>query len=126
MAHKTIKHKPIHIESINMAKGNKISDLEGFLMLCQELIQNQVKKGKKGKILSQNYKMSYKKAQGILYSLHSYFGLKGCFSYGTCDTCTEFENSHYSRGILGTCQGSEKNWCDTCNKHSESGGGFGL
>lgn len=124
--HNKVKHKPVQIHSINMAKGNKVCDLEGFFLVVQELIQDQVENGKKGKILSPEYKMSYKKAQGVLFDLQSYFGLKGCFSYGTCDTCKKFQNGSYTRGIMGTCNGQEKFWCDTCNKHSQDTGGFGL
>lgn len=124
--HQKVKHKPIQIQSINMARGNKICDLEGFFLVIQELLQEQVENGKKGKILSPEYKMSYKKARGILFDLHSYFGLKGCFSYGTCDTCERFQNGAYTHGIMGTCGGQEKFWCDACNKHTQETGGFGL
>ena len=121
MNHKKTKHKPIIIQSIRQMKNKEICDLELFFLVVQELIQDQIKNGKKGKKLSPEYKMSYKKAQGILWSLNSYFGLKGCFSFGTCDTCENFNNANYSRGIIGKCKGKEKNWCDSCNEHTKEG-----
>ena len=117
MNHKKTKHKPIIIRSIRQMRNKEICDLELFFLVVQELIQDQVENGKKGKKLSSKYKMSYKKGQGILWSLYSYFGLKGCFSFGTCDTCKNFSNANYSRGILGKCKGKEKNWCDSCSEH---------
>ena len=126
MIHVKVKHKPTVIQSINMDRGNQIGDLELFFLLTQELIQDKIKQGRKGKKLGQGYKMSYKKAQGVLFDLHSYFGMKGCFSFGTCETCEKFGNGASSTGILGLCKGQEKNWCDTCNEHSIEGGGFGL
>ena len=103
-----------------------MSDLEIFFLVCQDLIQGKIKEGRKGKKLSPDHKMSYKKAQGILFDLHSYFGLKGCFSFGTCETCEKFGNVISSTGIIGNCRGQEKMWCDTCSDHSIKGGGFGL
>lgn len=126
MIHKKVVHDPVIIRSLNMDKGNQISDLELFFLVAQELIQDKVKNGRKGKKFGSEYKMSYKKAQGILNDLHSYFAMKGCFSFGTCETCEKFGNGISSTGILGTCKGQEKNWCDTCNEHSIKGGGFGL
>lgn len=126
MIHVKVKHKPVVIQSINKDRGNQIGDLELFFLLTQELIQDKIKQGRKGKKLGQGYKMSYKKAQGVLFDLHSYFAIKGCFSFGTCETCEKFGNGISSTGILGLCKGQEKNWCDTCNEHSIEGGGFGL
>lgn len=126
MIHVKVKHKPTIIQSINIDKGNQISDLELFFLITQELIQGKIKQGKKGVKLDQDHKMSYKKAQGVLFVLHSYFAVKGCFSFGTCETCENFGNGISSTGAFGLCKGQEKNWCDTCNDHSIEGGGFGL
>ena len=118
MIHKKVKHKPIHIRSLNMDRGNKICDLELFFLVVQELIQEQVENGSKGKKLSPENKMSYKKAQGVLFNLHSYFGLKGCFTLGTCSTCEKFQNGAYSHGLIGQCKGKERYWCESCDEHS--------
>lgn len=126
MVHKKVDHSPITINSINMDRNNQIGDLELFFLVVQELIQDKIKDGRKGKKLGQDYKMTYKRAQGVLYDLHSYFGMKGCFSFGTCETCEHFGNGVSSTGKLGVCRGQEKNWCDTCSEHSIQGGGFGL
>lgn len=126
MIHKKVRHKPVMIQSINMDRNNQMSDLEVFFLVCQDLIQGKIKEGRKGKKLSPDHKMSYKKAQGVLFDLHSYFAIKGCFSFGTCETCEKFGNGISSTGIIGNCRGQEKMWCDTCSEHSIEGGGFGL
>lgn len=126
MIHKKVKHKPVHVTSLNMDRNGEICDLELFFLVIQELLQDQIKNGRKGKKLTPEIKMSYKKAQGVLWDLHSYFGLKGCFSFGTCDTCTKFQNGMTTSGTIGQCKGQERFWCDTCREHSTEGGGFGL
>lgn len=126
MIHVKVKHKPIRITSLNMEQGRQIGDLELFFLVVQELLQEKIEQGRKGKKLGQEYKMSYKKAQGVLWDLHSYFGIKGCFSFGTCETCESFGNGISSTGTLGMCGGQEKSWLDTCSNHSIQGGGFGL
>lgn len=124
--HIKVKHRPIIIKSINMAQERKISDLELFFMVTQELLQNKIKHGCKGKKLSPQYKMTYQRAQGILFDLNTYFGVKGCFSMGICETCKQFDNSSTCSGLMGYCGDQPKLWCDTCDKHSPEGGGFGL
>ena len=126
MVHTKVKHRPIEVQSINMDRGNQIGDLEMFFLVVQELIQDKIKQGRKGKKLGQGYKMSYKKAQGVLFDLYSHFAIKGCFSFGTCQTCEYFGNGISSTGSIGLCKGQKRTWCDTCNEHSEQGGGFGL
>lgn len=112
-----MKHEPYIIRSTHN-RETKINDLEGFFLIVQELIQDRVSKGKKGKKLPSGYKMSYVKAQGILFDLHTYFGLKGCFTFGPCETCDKFNSKGYSHESLGKCKGKEKNWCDSCDEHS--------
>lgn len=124
MTHKKVKHKPIQIQSINMSNKDKICDLEGFFLVIQELLQEQIKNCRKGKILSSEYRLSYKKAQGILFDLHSYFGLKGCFSFGTCETCKKFDNGSSSTGIIGDCKNQKRMWCDSCDQHSNIKGEY--
>lgn len=126
MIHKKVEHRPTIVKSINMQNGAEISNLELFFLLCQDLIQSKIKDGKKGKKLASGYKMSYKKAQGVLFDLHSYFAVKGCFSFGPCETCGKFGNAISSTGIIGQCRGQEKLWCDACSEHTIEGGGFGL
>ena len=124
--HIKMSPRPVKIKSINMEKGIELSELELFFLAVQNLIEEKESKGKKGKKFKNGQKISYKKVQAILYELKSYFGLKGCFSFGICGTCNRFENSISSNGMYGECKGQEKHAFDSCNEHGEQGGGFGL
>lgn len=121
-----MKHKPIKIVSINKEQGLKLSDLEMFFLVTQDFIQKQLKNGKKGKKLTPEDKITYEQMQGILFALHSEFGLKGCFSFGVCETCSNFDNSMYSSEFSGKCKGKDVHCFDSCSEHSDQGGGFGL
>lgn len=124
--HVKVRYKPIQISSLNLEKGLDMGELEQFLLLCQDLINQKIDSGRKGKKFSNGQKMSYKKAQGVLWELGSYFALKGCFSFGTCSTCSRFGNACSTSGVIGYCKGQEKHAFDACSEHSDSGGGFGL
>lgn len=124
--HKKVKHRPRTVNSLNIDKGIPCSDLELFFLLVQELLKEKKAAGEKGKKFSQDDKLSYKKAQGILFDLHSYFALKGCFSFGPCETCSRFGNAVSTTGIIGECKGQERHCFETCSEHSVEGGGFGL
>ena len=114
------------ISSLNIDNGLDVSNLEALLLVTQDLLQDKIDQGKKGRRLRNGQKFRYDELQGVLRLLHSYFALKGCFSFGVCETCEKFGNGISSTGTLGMCKGQEKNWCDTCNEHSREGGGFGL
>ena len=114
------------ISSLNIDNGLDVSNLEALLLVTQDLLQDKIDQGKKGRRLKNGQKFRYDELQGVLRLLHSYFALKGCFSFGVCETCEKFGNGISSAGTLGMCKGQEKNWCDTCNEHSREGGGFGL
>ena len=120
-----IKGQPA-ISSLNIDNGLDVSNLEALLLVTQDLLQDKIDQGKKGRRLRNGQKFRYDELQGVLRLLHSYFALKGCFSFGVCETCEKFGNGISSTGTLGMCKGQEKNWCDTCNEHSRKGGGFGL
>lgn len=124
--HICVKYKPIRILSLNLEKGLDMNELEQLILICQDLIDQKIDSGKKGKKFSNGQKMSYKKAKGILSTLTNYFAEQGCFSFGICGTCSRFENSISSLGTLGYCKGQEKRVFDTCDEHSQEGGGFGL
>lgn len=126
MVHKSVKFSPTKIDSLNIENGTEVSDLELFFLVVQDLLQDKIESGKKGKKLKSGHKLSYEKAQGILFNLNSYFAIQGCFSFGICQTCEKFGNGISSTGMIGMCNGQEKNWCDTCSNHSKKGGGFGL
>lgn len=128
--HKKIKPKPVKINSLNYEHGLKLNELETALLVFQKLIDKQVESGKKGMVLfkgtESECRITYSEVQGILFELHSFFGLKGCFSFGICGNCENFGNSCTSTGTLGYCGGQEKHCFDTCSSHSIVGGGFGL
>ena len=114
------------ISSLNIDNNLDVSNLEALFLVTQDLLQDKIDQGKKGRRLRNGQKFRYDELQGVLRLLHSYFALKGCFSFGVCETCEKFGNGISSTGTLGMCKGQEKNWCDTCNEHSREGGGFGL
>lgn len=114
------------ISSLNINNNLDVSNLEALFLVTQDLLQDKIDQGKKGRRLRNGQKFRYDELQGVLRLLHSYFALKGCFSFGVCETCEKFGNGISSTGTLGMCKGQEKNWCDTCNEHSREGGGFGL
>lgn len=114
------------ISSLNIDNNLDVSNLEALFVVTQDLLQDKIDQGRKGRRLKNGQKFRYDELQGVLRLLHSYFALKGCFSFGVCETCEKFGNGISSTGTLGMCKGQEKNWCDTCNEHSREGGGFGL
>lgn len=126
MGHKAVKYPAADIASINLQENNKLNDLEMFFLLTQELLQQRIKSGRKGKKWASGDKISYKKAQGVLFELSTYFGLRGAFSFGICANCSHFDNTSTATGCLGTCKGREKHCFDSCNEHSYNTGGFGL
>lgn len=124
--HVKYRPKPLKFKSLNIEKGYTASELELLLLICQGLIQQKIKEGKKGKRFENGQKMSYKQAQGVLNGLYSQYAVAGKFSFGTCSTCDMFLNSMSSEGYMGTCKGRDCFAFDSCNEHSQSGGGFGL
>ena len=125
--HKQIdfKNQPA-ISSLNIDNNLDVSNLEALFLVTQDFLQDKIDQGKKGKRLRNGQKFRYDELQGVLRLLHSYFDLKGCFSFGICETCKKFGNGISSTGAIGVCRGQEKNWCDTCSEHLREGGGFGL
>ena len=121
-----IHYSPLIIRSLNLEHNNKLSNLEMFFLVTQEFIQDRIKKGKKGKKLSSNDKITYETMQGILYTLYSEMAVEGCFSFGICETCSDFNNLGHDPETFGTCKGKTVSCFDTCSEHSAQGGGFGL
>ena len=123
-----VRYNTYKIESINADKGNNINDLEAFIHLVQSLIRNKQKDGKKGIVLFKGTpsetKMSYKKAQGVLCALEAQYGMYGCFSFGICADCDEFNSDAFSGKNFGKCKGKMVHAFDGCESHSN--GGFGL
>jgi hypothetical protein len=120
----TIKH------SNNLKSGVAyISDLELLLIVCEKLVENKIEEHKKGIILNKGtdkIKVSYKKVEKTLEELNTYFGYKGTFSIGVCESCTKFKTNS-SGGMFGECRLAKKtvNIFDTCNEHSKKGAGYG-
>lgn len=121
--------------TLNEQKGKQISDLEALMILMDKLIYDKIEqKPKAGIILAKGKpnerRYRFTEAKKTLQVLRDYFGMKGCFSLGVCDTCKSFSrDSHASlSGAFGTCA---KNRCtyhcwDTCSNHSKQGGGYGV
>lgn len=124
--HIQVKYKPLKITSLNVEKDLPLNDLEQFFLACQDLICDKVKSGKKGLKFSNGQKITYKKLQGMLYTLESFFAIKGYSSFGICGTCEKFGNACTNSGIIGYCKGKERHAFESCDEHSKSGGGFGL
>lgn len=128
MAYKHIKPKPqaIKIQSINAKQGEPLNDLEATLLCFQKLIKEKVKDGKKGIVLykgeSSEYKMSYEKLQAMLFQLNSLFSMQGCFSFGICANCNNFQNSQMSSGCFGVCGGKDVHMFNSCDSHNGTGG----
>lgn len=117
--------------SINLKNAIEVSELESFFLVIDKLLDKKLEENLKSGIVlnkgEQNeLRVRYRNTQKTLKELSSYFGLKGCFSFGICGTCDSFNNSGYSCGHLGKCNGKEVHIYDTCNEHSTNGGGFGL
>lgn len=111
-----IKAKP---SAVRLNNCNIDNDLKACLLTFQKLIDDKVKEGKKGVVLNkgteQEYKMSYKKLQSLLWELDTYFGLKGAFTYGICGNCRHFQNSCSIDGTFGRCQGvSDRVMFESC------------
>jgi hypothetical protein len=120
----------VSLKNLNESKGTTINELEAFLIVCEKLLEDKVKAGEKGIIIAKGkpnqIKISYKRALKILGSLRALFGLRGCFSFGICKTCTQFDSSQSGTKDFGNCQGKRVHKYDSCSNHSKQGGGFGL
>ena len=119
--------------SLNLDKGTCVSELEALIMVMDRLLQDKLQANPKSGIVfnrgePNELKVRYADAQKALENLKSTFAYKGAFSFGICKTCKKFKNEGYSTGMLGKCSLSKSvvGGYDTCDKHSKSGGGFGL
>lgn len=119
--------------TLNEDHGKQINDIEAFLILAKKLIDDKLEqKSKSGIILAKGKpnerRFKFSEARKIAETMDTYFGLKGCFSIGICDTCTFFTRDCHSNKDFGTCT---KNRCtyhcwDNCSNHSKEGGGYGI
>lgn len=118
------------MKSLNEQQGTTISELEATLAVCRRLLRAKLNEGAKGIVFAKGkpnqVKMTYKKAYEVLKELEAYFGYKGCVSFGICKTCTKFDTTKFQDKRFGYCGNTMKHMYDTCEKHSKSGGGFGL
>lgn len=122
--HMKIDPKPTAVTSLNIEIGNSASELELLFVMIQGMLDEKKSCGKKGKKFSNGQKLTYKKAQALLYELYKFFAIKGCFSFGICGNCEYFENGCSTHGMVGYCSGQEKHAFDSCDSHSEIGKGF--
>lgn len=120
-------------QTLNESSGKQISDLEALLILMNKLLEDKLEqKPKAGITLAKGQpnerRLRYTEARSILRQLEAYFGVKGCFSMGVCQTCFSLNSVGHGNPAFGTCQKSGKDchiW-DSCPQHSEKGGGYGL
>jgi hypothetical protein len=114
--YKKVKVRPYLINLIHDPDNRDWNDLELLLKAIERLIKIQVGQGKKGLKFHNGQKLSYKKAQGLLFELYSYFGDKGCFTGGICGDCQKFNNSMTESGTYGYCGDKNKFMLDGCTK----------
>lgn len=120
------------MKSLNGKKGTTINELEAMLLTMRKLVKDKLKDNPKaGLILCKGEpgetRIRYRELLGVIDSLETRFGLEGCFSFGICKTC-----DRYSPGLIGSehsgqcpLKGAVHEY-SSCDKHSKSGGGFGL
>jgi hypothetical protein len=118
-------------KSLNAKQGKEVSELEKFFMIIDNILEKRIEENpKSGMVVNkgtdEEVKMKYKDAQKVLQRIESSYAVKGCNSFGICKTCTSFNSRGSSSGSFGKCEGKDVHCYDTCNKHSEDGGGFGL
>jgi hypothetical protein len=131
--------KPCHGEvllkllerSKKMNSSNPIkNELEMLLACTEKLLKDKIKDNPKaGLAVDKNNKMRYSEALKCLYRLNTYFRISGAFSFGLCISCTHYKTEYYTQGdgSLGKCRGGKMVRCyDTCENHSEEGGGPDL
>ncbi len=114
-----IRHVEAKPKCVKLQSPEDINDLKACFLALQRLIDGKIKDGKKGLILNKGtdaeYKMSYKKLQGLLWELDTYFGLRGAFTYGICADCKHFHNACSTDGTFGKCQEvTDKVMFDSC------------
>lgn len=119
--------------TLNEQSGRQISDLEALIIVMDKLLSDKLEQKPKsgitiakGKINERKFR--YTDAMDALRCLKYYFGDKGCFSCGVCETCKYFDPKGHANEFFGTCTRESKpctKW-DTCQRHSKKGGGYGI
>jgi len=118
------------LTSVNYDKGLPLNDLETLLLVCERLVQAKLNNNPKAGIILAKGKPNerrarYSEAYDLLVGLSDYFGIKGAFSLGTCDSCTNFKRSR-SNPVFGKCKAksgdsaSVHKW-DSCPGHKGGG-----
>lgn len=121
-------------KTLNEEYNREISDIEALLQTCRKLIQDKMEEKPKAGITfakgkENERRFSYKEALQELKTLELYFGEKGCFSLGTCQTCKVFDTSGEGPSMgIGICkkQNLIKHKYETCKDHTRQGGGYGV
>lgn len=118
------------LTSVNYDKGLPLNDLETLLLVCERLVRAKLDSNPKAGIILAKGKpnerrVRYSEAYELLVGLSDYFGIKGAFSLGTCDSCTNFKRSR-SNPAFGKCKAksgdsaSVHQW-DSCPGHKGGG-----
>lgn len=114
---------------------SKKNELELLLLCAKKALEKVVfEKPSAGVITNRGKKneakMRYFEALEGMQKLHTYFALRGAFSFGVCKSCTKWTTKgHNSVGdAVGDCKRIGKTVCcyNSCDQHSKRGGGFGL
>lgn len=121
------------VKGINEVKGKTISDLEAILVVFHKLLDDKLEeKPTAGITLAKDQKnekkVRYSDVKVWLNELTDFFVVRGCFSIGVCDTCTNLNKAPHANKAFGTCKLTGKTchiW-DTCPQHSKKGGGYGV
>lgn len=120
------------MDSLNTKHGKTLSELELTFNALNKLLSDKLRESpNSGYIMAKGKpneaRVKYSQVLANLESLRDLFGMKGAFSFGTCQTCTKFDPSGFSNGF-GHCKSCTDlvHKYGSCSNHSVQGGGFGL
>ena len=117
--------------SLNLNQRKHVSDLEKFFLVVDRMISSKIEENPKSGIVlnkgtDKELKVRYSTLKEVLECLHDSFAVRGCFSFGICETCDKFDNRGSTTKRFGKCNGKSVHCYDTCEHHSKDKGGFGL
>ena len=120
-------------KTLNEDKGKTLSDLEAVLIMVNKLLDDKIEeKPKAGITLAKGQpnerRLRYSEARAILRKLENFFEIKGCLSFGVCETCLHLDQAAHGNKAFGTCKKdrSYRHIWESCSEHSREGGGHGL
>lgn len=119
------------MSSLNEDQGTTISELEVTFIALRKLLKQKLKENPKSGMLVAKGKpnearLRYKDMLSVLDSLEVKLSQEGCLSFGICKTCGRFNPKVSGRGCFGACGNKIVHEYDSCEKHTQEGGCFGL